>query len=74
MTDPYGPPASSPTWEASLGTVRHVLTALGGGLVAFSLASPAEVAQAVDAVMAIAGAVSFLAGLAWSIRDKWSRR
>ena len=74
MENPYGPPPASVTRDATMGTLRHVLTGLGGAAVAFSLMSAEEVTAAVDAIVGIAGGVSFLVGLAASIRDKWARR
>ena len=73
MENPYGPPMPSVTRAATMGTLRHVLTGLGGAAVAFSLLSPEEVTAAVDAIVGIVGAISFLLGLAASIRDKWRR-
>ena len=74
MENPYGPPPASVTRDATMGTLRHLLTGLGGAAVAFSVMSPEEVTAAADAIVGIVGAVSFLIGLAASLRDKWARR
>ena len=74
MENPYGPAQASVTRDATMGTLRHLLTGLGGAAVAFSVMSPEEVTAAADAIVGIVGAVSFLIGLAASLRDKWARR
>ena len=48
---------------ALMGVLRHVLTTLGGGLVASGALSGDELNQAI-------GAISVLAGIAWSVFTK----
>ena len=51
------------TIEAALGVLRHILTTLGGGLIAQGLVTTSQWSDA-------AGAIVTLAGVGWSIYQK----
>lgn len=53
--------------DAILGVIRHLLTSIGGGLVAGGLATQDDLTTAIAAVMT-------LIGFAWSLWDKKSRQ
>lgn len=50
--------------EIIMGFVRHAITTAGGGAAATGLISG-------DDVVAAAGAIATLAGVAWSVASKW---
>jgi hypothetical protein len=49
---------------------RHLLTGVGGVLVATGVLSPNDVASLSTAIPELVGAVSIIAGIGWSAYDK----
>jgi len=56
--------------EKQRGQIRHVLTAIGGVLIATGIMTEGESTEIINAVMAAAGAVSVAVGAVWSWRAK----
>ena len=63
----------TPARQITDGQIRHILTAVGGILVAFGIMDESEASNITDAVVAAAGAVSIAVGAIWSFLEKKGR-